>query len=159
MPCDSRGGVNRSATVVLAYLMKHCGMTLREAWDHVRSRRPSVQPVPDYMRQLRVYEESIFGTVSLDEQEVAVPLSLNQRIGAWREQNRKNGSMPADLSSSRGTSDPDIAHDDIPSRSNTSPIVGRLKRPPPSSSPSTASPSAVGACSLTDTPEVSSDED
>jgi hypothetical protein len=129
---SSRGGVNRSATVVLAYLMKYHSMSLRDAWDFVRSRRPQVQPVNDYMHQLRLYEESIFGAISLDEQSVSGPLSLNQRIGAWRDMNRKNGSMPADLASSRGSdedTDEDACPSDFAPRANTSPIIG-LKRPP-----------------------------
>lgn len=141
-----RGGVNRSATVVLAYLMKYNDMTLREAWEYVRTRRPSVQPVANYMSQLREYEKSIRGSVSLEEQDVERPLSLTQRIGAWREQNRKNGSMPADLSSSRSPRD-ESPQDALPTRANTSPLTKRLKRPPTSS---VQSKTAESECSNSD---------
>lgn len=142
----SRGGVNRSATVVLAYLMKYNDMTLREAWEYVRTRRPSVQPVANYMSQLREYEKSIRGSVSLEEQDVERPMSLTQRIGAWREQNRKNGSMPADLSSSRSPRD-ESPQDALPTRANTSPLTKRLKRPPTSS---VQSKTAESECSNSD---------
>lgn len=141
-----RGGVNRSATVVLAYLMKYNDMTLREAWEYVRTRRPSVQPVANYMSQLREYEKSIRGSVSLEEQDVERPMSLTQRIGAWREQNRKNGSMPADLSSSRSPRD-ESPQDALPTRANTSPLTKRLKRPPTSS---VQSKTAESECSNSD---------
>lgn len=36
-------GVSRSATIVLAYLMKHCKMMLRDAHDYVKSKRPFVR--------------------------------------------------------------------------------------------------------------------
>jgi atypical dual specificity phosphatase len=35
-------GVSRSATMVLAYLMKHCKLTLRDAHSLVKSKRPFV---------------------------------------------------------------------------------------------------------------------
>lgn len=143
-----RGGVNRSATIVLAYLMKYNGMTLREAWEYVRNRRPSVQPVANYMSQLREYEKSLYGSISLEEQDVARPMSLTQRIGAWREQNRKNGSMPADLSSSRSPRDNESPQDALPTRANTSPLTKRLKRPPPSNVQSKTSESE---CSTSET--------
>lgn len=118
-----RGGVNRSATIVLAYLMKREKMTLKQAWDHLRERRPTVQPVVDYMKQLRKFEEVLYGFTTLELQEIGTPISLTQRISEWREMKRKIGSMPADLASSRSTDDLSEEYLDTAARSNTSPIV------------------------------------
>mmetsp|Transcript_16710 Transcript_16710/g.2726 ORF Transcript_16710/g.2726 Transcript_16710/m.2726 type:complete len:138 (+) Transcript_16710:76-489(+) len=42
-------GVSRSATIVIAYLMRYKGMVLRDAILHVRSRRPWINPNPGFM--------------------------------------------------------------------------------------------------------------
>lgn len=46
-------GVSRSATIVIAYLMKHHKMEMREALTFVRSKRPWVNPNFGFMGQLR----------------------------------------------------------------------------------------------------------
>ncbi|KAI0057975.1 phosphatases II [Artomyces pyxidatus] len=51
-------GKSRSASVVLAYLVAHAGMTLDGALAYVQARRPLVEPNTGFMRQLRQYEES-----------------------------------------------------------------------------------------------------
>jgi len=43
-------GLNRSPTVAIAWLMKHRGMSLREAHDHVEEQR-SVQPYPEVLHR------------------------------------------------------------------------------------------------------------
>lgn len=129
----SRGGVNRSATVVIAYLMKHEGMTLKQAWEHVRTRRPVVAPVAEYMKQLREYEQTLYGRVTLEEQSTAMPLSLSQRIDAWRDlKMNKNGSLPVVLSSPHKSDESDSEDGPgshrVDKRAHTSPIV-RPKNP------------------------------
>jgi protein-tyrosine phosphatase len=52
-------GISRSATIVLAYLMKKKGMTLNQAFTFLRSKRPSSLPNPGFMIQLKTYEESL----------------------------------------------------------------------------------------------------
>ena len=37
-------GINRSPTVVIAWLVRHGGLSLDEAWQLVRERRPQVMP-------------------------------------------------------------------------------------------------------------------
>ena len=49
-------GVSRSATVVLAYLMKQASLSLQEAIYRVRSKRPFINPNAGFMNQLRKYE-------------------------------------------------------------------------------------------------------
>jgi hypothetical protein len=57
---------NRSATIVIAYLMQHQGMRLIDALAHARGRRPCVSPNPGFMDALCKMEREIFGDVSLD---------------------------------------------------------------------------------------------
>ena len=61
-------GVSRSATLCIAYLMKHQHMTLREAYSHVKSCRCFIRPNIGFFRQLIDYEKQLFGgksTVSM----------------------------------------------------------------------------------------------
>ncbi|MCJ8733719.1 hypothetical protein PDJAM_G00226770 [Pangasius djambal] len=48
-------GVSRSASSVIAFLMKKQGWTLEEALNHVRERRPIVQPNDSFLKQLHTY--------------------------------------------------------------------------------------------------------
>ncbi|XP_027018081.1 protein phosphatase Slingshot homolog 3 isoform X2 [Tachysurus fulvidraco] len=48
-------GVSRSASTVIAFLMKQQGWTLEEALNHVRERRPIVHPNDGFYRQLHTY--------------------------------------------------------------------------------------------------------
>ncbi|VEL22925.1 unnamed protein product [Protopolystoma xenopodis] len=54
-------GISRSTSLVLAYLVRHRGMSLAEAYQLVRSVRPCVQPNPSFWRQLVDYEERLRG--------------------------------------------------------------------------------------------------
>ncbi|KAL8128757.1 hypothetical protein V2J09_017912 [Rumex salicifolius] len=58
-------GRSRSVTIVVAYLMKKHGMTLIEAHQHVRSKRPKAAPNSGFMKQLVEFEKSLSG-VSMD---------------------------------------------------------------------------------------------
>ena len=49
-------GVSRSASFVLAYLIKYHGMSYRQALAHVRARRQCVQPNEGFERQLIDFE-------------------------------------------------------------------------------------------------------
>jgi len=64
-------GVSRSSTVTLVYLMKYRGMTLQDAYDHVKIRRPKVCPNSGFMAALIRYEKALYGRVSLDADEYA----------------------------------------------------------------------------------------
>uniref|UniRef100_A0A671NXL9 Protein phosphatase Slingshot homolog 1 n=2 Tax=Sinocyclocheilus anshuiensis TaxID=1608454 RepID=A0A671NXL9_9TELE len=48
-------GVSRSASTVIAYLMKQQGWTLDQALNHMRERRPIVQPNEGFLKQLHTY--------------------------------------------------------------------------------------------------------
>ncbi|KAI8806031.1 protein-tyrosine phosphatase-like protein, partial [Cladochytrium replicatum] len=45
-------GVSRSATVVLAYLVMRCGMSLKDAWEVTYRSRPIVRPNEGFAKML-----------------------------------------------------------------------------------------------------------
>jgi len=51
-----RGGRSRSATIVIAYLMKTNNWTLQQAYEHVQSRHPKLSPNLGFMGQLINFE-------------------------------------------------------------------------------------------------------
>lgn len=64
-----QAGISRSATVVMAYLMEYKGMSLRQAFFHIKDRRPQISPNASFMTQLCKYEESIYGGCSFNLKE------------------------------------------------------------------------------------------
>ncbi|XP_030041806.1 dual specificity protein phosphatase 18-like [Microcaecilia unicolor] len=58
-------GVSRSATLCIAYLMKYEGISLREAHNWVKSRRPTIRPNAGFWHQLIAYEKKLFGKNSV----------------------------------------------------------------------------------------------
>lgn len=55
-------GVSRSASLVIAYLMKYADMSLKNAFQHVRSVRPQIRPNVGFFKQLIEYEQRLYGT-------------------------------------------------------------------------------------------------
>jgi atypical dual specificity phosphatase len=58
-------GVSRSVSLILAYLMKYCDMTLKQAFHHVRTVRQQVRPNLGFFKQLIEYERKLYGTTSV----------------------------------------------------------------------------------------------
>lgn len=58
-------GVSRSVSLILAYLMKYADMSLKAAFQHVRSVRPQVRPNTGFFKQLIEYEQRLHGTTSV----------------------------------------------------------------------------------------------
>lgn len=54
-----RMGASRSATIILAYLMKEIGMTLTESFSFLKEKRWKVNPNHGFMNQLRQFERFI----------------------------------------------------------------------------------------------------
>lgn len=52
-------GVSRSVTIVTAYLMKHYGLRLADAFEKVRSLRPAARPNPGFLEQLQAYDKEL----------------------------------------------------------------------------------------------------
>ncbi|GFW35887.1 dual specificity protein phosphatase 14 [Trichonephila clavipes] len=64
-------GISRSATLCIAYLMKHNNMTLRNAFRHLKSRRRIIRPNNGFFRQLIDFERSLYNETTV--QMVRVP--------------------------------------------------------------------------------------
>jgi protein-tyrosine phosphatase len=52
-------GISRSASVVIAYLMKTQRMSYQQAFHHLKERRSAVNPNPGFVQQLKDYEKII----------------------------------------------------------------------------------------------------
>lgn len=58
-------GVSRSASLCLAYLIKYHRMSLKDAYNHVKARRPQIRPNVAFVKQLMEYEFKQHGTRSV----------------------------------------------------------------------------------------------
>ncbi|KAK8743046.1 hypothetical protein OTU49_001501 [Cherax quadricarinatus] len=52
-------GVSRSASIVIAYLMRHYSMSFDEAFRFVKSKRSFIRPNPGFLEQLKEYETKL----------------------------------------------------------------------------------------------------
>lgn len=59
-------GLSRSATIVIAFLIKEMRMSLHSAYNFVSNKRP-IKPNPHFMKQLIQFEKEILSTNSYDE--------------------------------------------------------------------------------------------
>jgi protein-tyrosine phosphatase len=75
-------GINRSPTVVIAYLMAKEGWSLRKAYDHVKSKRRMISPHELYFEQLQQYEVKLTGKSTVSREEA--PKSLQAYIRELR---------------------------------------------------------------------------
>ncbi|XP_021688953.1 dual specificity protein phosphatase 1 isoform X2 [Hevea brasiliensis] len=57
-------GRSRSVTIVVAYLMKKHGMSVSQALEYVRNRRPQAAPNSGFISQLLDFEKSLQGLPS-----------------------------------------------------------------------------------------------
>eukprot|EP01117_Protostelium_nocturnum_P015460 TRINITY_DN6001_c0_g1_i2.p1 TRINITY_DN6001_c0_g1~~TRINITY_DN6001_c0_g1_i2.p1 ORF type:complete len:392 (+),score=128.62 TRINITY_DN6001_c0_g1_i2:202-1377(+) len=62
-------GKSRSASLVIAYLVKYNGMDLKTAFEHVRSKRSLIRPNEGFMKQLLKFEEEHLGKNSITLEE------------------------------------------------------------------------------------------
>lgn len=54
-----RAGMSRSATLCIAYFMRHHNMTREEAFQYVKERRPIIHPNKGFLKQLNEYEAKL----------------------------------------------------------------------------------------------------
>jgi len=59
-------GVSRSPAFVLAYLMHKKERNLRASYELLISARKHVSPNPGFLQQLMAFEDSIFGSISIN---------------------------------------------------------------------------------------------
>lgn len=72
-------GINRSPTVVIAWLIVREGWTLEKAYLHVRERRTTMSPHEKYFVQLQRLEEEVHGRVTLTREQIGPSLQQMMR--------------------------------------------------------------------------------
>ena len=60
-------GISRSATCVIAYLIKYCGYGVDEAIIFLRRKRAQINPNSGFVSQLKDFEKSLYSTTDLIE--------------------------------------------------------------------------------------------
>ncbi|XP_069771286.1 protein phosphatase Slingshot homolog 3-like [Narcine bancroftii] len=158
-------GVSRSASTVMAFVMKDRGWSLNQAMDYVRERRPGVKPNAGFVNQLQTYEgivgasrqrhsalwtphsqADLRGTVEI----LSVPGHLNDSTSRARPQG-PSASLPGPESPSASLPGPDtpsasLPGPDTPSASLPGPEIPSASPPgpaiPSASSPGPETPSA-----------------
>uniref|UniRef100_A0A8C1PI66 protein-serine/threonine phosphatase n=1 Tax=Cyprinus carpio TaxID=7962 RepID=A0A8C1PI66_CYPCA len=95
-------GVSRSASTVIAYLMKQQGWTLDQALNHVRERRPIVQPNEGFLKQLHTYSGILNASVhfsvmstELNSKHCIVPCSKQRHSALWRRKSKSEVHQPS----------------------------------------------------------------
>jgi len=93
-------GVNRSATVVVAYLMASQKWDLKTAYSYVKERRKIIELDPKYFQQLLEFETELFGETSATPQlnqssywDTAVILWYKTKLRVSRLTNSRTQSM------------------------------------------------------------------
>jgi protein-tyrosine phosphatase len=88
-------GRSRSATIVLAYLVKCRGYDLASAFELVRTKRPSAFPNLGFWRQLETFEKQIRGESSATPEEYVKAKAMDVKLNATEEQ-EQSASVVAD---------------------------------------------------------------
>lgn len=73
-------GISRSATIVIAFLMKCCKMNLKKAYQHCLKRRPIIAPNLGFFSQLQELELYLLGDNSISTKDyIAMNVELSQK--------------------------------------------------------------------------------
>lgn len=114
-----RGGLNRSPTIVIAYLMIKRKMSLGDAYNLVKSKREKISPHKKYIEQLKSYEIKTRGVDTLVEEHTP---TLQDRIEQYRKDHinvNKTNSHPIILESIPNNFPPKLEKEN---KSKTTPI-------------------------------------
>lgn len=73
------GGISRSSTIIIGYLMLKFGYTLNRAYDHVKSKKSNIAPNFNFMGQLQDFERSMctLRTPNIDDEFAPSPGSTS----------------------------------------------------------------------------------
>ncbi|CAF2720563.1 unnamed protein product [Rotaria sp. Silwood2] len=101
-------GRSRSASIILAYLMKYKQMSLREAFYYLRSRRPIIGPNFGFIKQLVAYEKCLFGstTVSFVDTSFGSVPDIYLSIGGKSNTRRQTTTLPVQITNKTLSSSP-----------------------------------------------------
>ncbi|KAG0182263.1 Dual specificity protein phosphatase 10 [Apophysomyces sp. BC1034] len=77
-------GVARSATLIIAYIMKTMHMPMQDAYDFVKARAPAINPNLNLLSQLREYGQTI---VKEDNRNRSIETSL---LRAWKRKSKRS---------------------------------------------------------------------
>lgn len=80
-------GVSRSASLCLAYLIKHGQMTFQQAFQHLRHQRPCIRPNMGFFKQLIEFETRVHGVASVA---IVYNLTANTFIPSVYEEDYRN---------------------------------------------------------------------
>lgn len=72
-------GVSRSVSLVLAYLIKHRGMSYREAYELIKGRRKIIHPNDGFIEQLKRFERDFPPAVPQQESRSLSPQKMTMR--------------------------------------------------------------------------------
>jgi len=84
-----RAGVSRSASVVIAFLMKHENISFDDALETVRNARPRVHPNRGFRSQLELLESINFDMSVLGEMDASVANIYDETEGKWGKRKRR----------------------------------------------------------------------
>lgn len=70
-------GISRSSSVVIAYLMRSRGWSLRKAYDHVKAARSIASPIAWFLLELMRYEATLARDMTLEGYEGKPSLSID----------------------------------------------------------------------------------
>ncbi|OBZ81619.1 Dual-specificity protein phosphatase SDP1 [Choanephora cucurbitarum] len=74
-------GVARSATVIIAYVMKTFRLPMQEAYDHVKQLAPAINPNLSLLFQLREFEQALHAET---KENTSGLLSRASSISTWK---------------------------------------------------------------------------
>ena len=76
-------GKSRSATCVVAYLMKHYDLDPKDALERLRESRPFAEPNPGFMEQLEIYSHMLDAPDQAESDQIYQKWLKERFSGEW----------------------------------------------------------------------------